>query len=57
MSMTDSEKEKYYSEKEEIINNDFRISELYHELEKEEQLTYQLENIENTSSESDYDDY
>ena len=57
MNMTDSEKEKYYTEKEEKINNDFRISELYHELEKEEELTYQLENIENTSSESDYDDY
>ena len=33
------------------------ISELYRDLEMEDEMTYNIENYESTGSESDYDDY
>ena len=33
------------------------ISELYRDIEKEDEMTYNIENCDATCSESDYDDY
>ena len=55
--MTDSEKENYYKQKESFIELDTSKMDLYNELEEEDMNTYYIENLENTTSESDYDDY
>lgn len=55
--LSDSEREKYYKEKENHLINDSMISELYRDLEREDEFTYNIENNESTGSESEYDDY
>ena len=55
--LTDSEKENYYKQKDYSIELDTQKMDLYNELELEDMNTYYIENFENTTSESDYDDY
>ena len=55
--MTDIQKENYYKQKDYSIELDTQKMDLYNELEIEDMNTYYIENSENTTSESDYDDY
>ena len=55
--LDDISKEKYYKQRDNQLMDNSMISELYRDLEKEDELTYNIENYYSTGSESDYDDY
>ena len=55
--LDDISKEKYYKQRDNHLMDNSMISELYRDLEKEDELTYNIENYYSTGSESDYDDY
>ena len=54
--LDDSSKNDYYQQRENNLMDDITISDLYNELEREDELTYRIENNE-TGSETDWDDY
>lgn len=55
--LDDISKEKYYKQRDNQLMDNSMISELYNELEMEDEMTYNIENYYSTGSESDYDDY
>ena len=55
--LDDISKEKYYKQRDNHLMDNSMISELYNELEMEDEMTYNIENYYSTGSESDYDDY
>lgn len=56
-NLDDISRENYYKRRDNQLMDNSMISELYRDIEKEDEMTYNIENYESTCSESDYDDY